>query len=124
MPRPYLEPNLSRRSPQSGELSSTICSTISALPLAKESTFAALGKRSMREMSAAAACSGLSTSERPSSSLRKTIWRKYSMVRTRAMVFLTPSFLPVRQQSIFTASSFVTAMSKSESPTSAWLSTL
>ena len=100
-----------------------MCSTISARPFAKESTFAAEGKRSIRDISAAASCSGLSTSERPSSSLRKTICRKYSIVRTRATVFFTPSFLPVRQQSIFTASSFVTAISRSASATPASLRT-
>ena len=78
----------------------------------------------MREISAAAACSGLSTSERPSSSLRNTICRKYSIVRTRATVFFTPSFLPVRQQSMFTESSLVTAMSRSASATPASVRTL
>ena len=98
--------------------------TISARPFAKDSTFAADGKRRMRDISAAAACSGFSTRERPSSSLRNTICRKYSIVRTRATVFLTPSFLPVRQQSILTESSLVTAMSRSASPTPASVRTV
>ena len=98
--------------------------TISARPFAKDSTFAAEGKRSIRDISAAAACSGFSTSESPSSSFRNTICRKYSIVRTRATVFFTPSFLPVRQQSMFTESSLVTAMSRSASPTPASVSTV
>ena len=119
-----LSRSLTRRSPHSGDSGARVNSTISARPFAKDSTFAAEGKRSMREISAAAACSGLSTSERPSSSLRNTICRKYSIVRTRATVFFTPSFLPVRQQSMFTESSLVTAMSRSASSTPASVRTL
>ena len=120
----YLSRSLTSLSPHSGDSGARVNSTISARPLAKDSTLAAEGKRSMREISEAAACSGFSTRERPSSSLRKTIWRKYSIVRTRATVLLTPSFLPVRQQSMLTESSLVTAMSRSASPTPASVRTV
>ena len=99
--------------PLRGEPGPTRNSTISTFPLEKKSTFMAEGKRRMREISAAAAISGFTERERPSSSRMKRVDLMYSGPRTRAMVCLAPSFLASRQQMMFTSSREVTAIIRS-----------
>ena len=105
--------------PSSTLFSGTFSPTSSTRPLAKGSICNADGKRSRREISWAAADSGVTAILSPSSSFKRLICAKYSGLRTRAMVCLAPSFFPMRQHSIFTSSAEVAAMSKSASGTPA-----
>ena len=88
-------------------------STSSIRPLAKKSMFRALGKRSRRDISVAAACSGLTAMERPSSSFIKISCSEYSGFLTRAMVWPAPIFLATRQARMFSSSDEVAAMRRS-----------
>ena len=77
------------------------------------------GKRRIREISAAAAISGFTDRESPSSSRMSKVVFMYSGPRTRAMVCLAPSFFASRQQMMFTSSREVTAIIRSAAATPA-----
>ena len=74
---------------------------------------AAEGKRRIREISTAVSFSGLMSRSMPMPIFSIPWAAVYSKLRTRAMVYLAPRRLPVRQQTIFTSSRLVTAMSRS-----------
>ena len=96
----------------------------STVPRAKLSTLNAAGTRRMRAISCAAAYSGLMIMSRPISRRRIGASRKYSGLRTRATVCLAPSFFAINEQTRFTSSSAVAAMTRSASRTPARSSTL
>ena len=85
----------------------------STVPRAKLSTLNAAGTRRMRAISCAAAYSGLMIMSRPISRRRIGASRKYSGLRTRATVCLAPSFFAINEQTRFTSSSAVAAMTRS-----------
>ena len=76
---------------------------------------AAEGKRSRREISTAVAFSGLMTMSMPMFFFSSCRPRLYSGLRIRAMVYLAPKCLAVRQQTIFTSSELVAATTRSAS---------
>ncbi len=99
-----------RLRPIIGESSGILCSTSSTLPFWKSSTFAAVGRMRILEISSAVVNSGLITIERPISSLIRSICLKYSGFLTLEIALLVPSFLASRQQSIFSSSKGVVAI--------------
>ena len=78
----------------------------------------------IRLISRAAARSGLMTMSKPISRLSIPASRRYSGLRTRAMVCLAPSFLAIRQQTRLVSSMPVTAITRSAVRTPADTSTL
>ena len=86
---------------------------MSMRPRANGSTEKAEGVDTMRAISCAAAKSGLMTMSRPISFFSISASRRYSGLRTRAMVWPAPSFLAMKQQSRFVSSRLVTAMTRS-----------
>ena len=89
----------------------------STRPRQKVSRLAAGGKRSRRAISAAAAFSGLMTRSMPRASFSRESSIAYSTLRTRAIVYLAPSRLAVRQQTMLTSSILVAAISTSAAST-------
>ena len=87
----------------------------STRPRQKVSMLAAEGKRSRREISTAVAFSGLMTISMPMFFFSSCRPRLYSGLRMRAMVYLAPRCLAVRQQTMFTSSELVAATSRSAS---------
>ena len=88
---------------------------ISTLPLAKVSILMAEGNLRSLEISLAAASSGLMARERFISSRIKLISVAYSGFRILAMVWQFPAFFAIRQQSMFSSSELVVAISRSAS---------
>ena len=83
----------------------------STRPRAKVSILIAIGKRSKREISCAAASSGLMIMVTPRRCLIKPISSLYMGLRTRAMVLQCPVFCAIKQQRRFNSSEAVTAIS-------------
>ena len=97
---------------------------MSMRPPANGSTEMAAGKLRIRAISCAAARSGLMTISSPISRLRMSASRRYSVLRTRAMVWRAPRLFAIRQQTILVSSTPVTAMTRSAERTPASISTL
>ncbi len=99
-------------------------STICTLPLAKVSRRRKPGNFSSRSISTAACCSGFTAIDRAKIFCMEKICSLYSGLRMRAMV-CSFGLMPwaVVQQSRFTSSAFVTAISRSASRTPACWST-
>ena len=87
--------------------------SISTRPPANVSVLMADGVRSVRAISAAQFSSGLTDRLRPRSSEMRFSSSSYSGLRTRAIVCRAPSFFATRQQSRFSSSDAVTAISRS-----------
>ena len=100
-----------KETPIKSLLALTFPSTILTRPFAKLSILDADGNCNIRKISFAASNSGLITMSIPISCCNKSSCKEYSGFQTRAMVSLTPSFLPIIQQSILISSELVTAMS-------------
>ena len=77
---------------------------------------AAAGKRSRREISTAVVFSGLMTVSIFRFRRSSATLLVYSWLRMRAMVYLVPRLLAVRQQTMLTSSALVAATRRSASP--------
>ena len=100
-------------SPSSLLPGATFSSTSSALSRRKVSRFRKAGKRRMRKISRAQVSSGLMLREMWNSSFKSRKSLSYSGFRTRAMVFLVPSFRATMQLRRLTSSLSVQAISRS-----------
>ena len=97
---------------------------MSIRPRANGSTLSAAGKLRMRAISFAALRSGLMTMSSPISCLSSCASRRYSGLRTRAIVCFAPSFFAIRQLTRFVSSRFVTETTRSAVRAPASASTL